>query len=167
MSLTCGGETAMPERTGPYTIGATATSRADAEVIFKHLAVAEAWSQWGAFPSRSRRERAGAPTANGVGAIRAIPPAREQVVEYDPPRHYAYIAVSGLPLKEYRADVTLVPRGLDTLIRWDATFEPKYAGTGPVIRMFLDRMVRSFARRVAHHSEHCEPGCPARLPNVL
>jgi hypothetical protein len=157
----------MSERTGPYAIGATATSRADAEVIFKHLAVAEAWSEWGSFPSRARRERAGAPTPNGVGAIRAIPPAREEVVEYDPPHHYAYVAISGLPLKQYRADVTLITRGLDTLIRWDATFEPRYASTGPLVRIFLDRMVRSFARRVAHHSEHCEPGCPARLPNLL
>ncbi|MFC5747123.1 SRPBCC family protein [Actinomadura rugatobispora] len=157
----------MPQRTGPYTVECSATSRADPEVIFKHLAVAEAWSEWGSFPSRARRERAGAPTPNGIGAVRAIPPAREQVVEYDPPRHYAYVALSGLPVKEYRADVTLVPRGLETLIRWEGSFEPRYAGTGGLIRVLLNRALSSFARRVAHHSEHCEPGCPARLPDVL
>jgi hypothetical protein len=156
----------MPQRTGPYNVGASATSRADAEVIFKHLAVAEAWSEWGSFPSRARRERAGEGAPNGVGAVRAIPPAREQVVEYDPPRHYAYIAISGLPLKEYRADVTLEEKGGQTLIHWKAAFEPKYRGTGAFMRLFLDKMLTSFARRVAYHCEHCEPGCPARLPDA-
>lgn len=157
----------MPQRSGPYTVGAVATSRADAEMIFKHLVVAEAWGEWGSFPSRARRERAGDRSPNGVGAIRAIPPAREQVVEYDPPHRYAYVALSGLPLKEYRAEVNLEPRGPETVIRWDAVFEPRYAGTGPLMRRFLDRMLASFCRRVAEHCEHCEPGCAARLPNVL
>lgn len=157
----------MADRTEPYTIGATAASRADAEFIFKHLAVADAWNEWGAFPSRARLEKAGSPTLHGVGAIRAIPPARERVVAYDPPSHYAYVLVSGLPVKEYRADVTLVERGMDTLVRWEGTFEPRYAGTGPLVQALLNRMLRSFTRRIAHHSERCEPGCPARLPNVL
>ena len=157
----------MPQRTGRYTIGCGATSRADPEVIFKHLAVAEAWSEWGPFPSRARRERAGAPTPNGVGAVRAIPPARERVVEYDPPHHYAYVAVSGLPVKEYRADVTLRSQGPVTLIRWEAAFEPRFPGTGGLLRFGLDRMLSTLAGRLARHSERCEPGCPARLPNVL
>ncbi|GAA3966140.1 hypothetical protein GCM10023085_55760 [Actinomadura viridis] len=157
----------MPQRTGPYTIVGEAVAYADAEVIFKHVAVAEAWNEWGSFPVRARRERAGEPTPNGVGAVRAIPPARERVVAYDPPRHYAYIALSGLPVREYRADVTLRPNGTKTLIRWEGRFEPRYPGTGPLLSAFLSRMLGSFARRVAHHSAHCEPGCPARLPNVL
>ncbi|MEW2355812.1 SRPBCC family protein [Spirillospora sp. NPDC029432] len=157
----------MRQRTGPYSVGASATSRAGAEVVFKHLAVAEAWSEWGTFPSRARRERPGDDAPNGVGAIRAIPPAREQVVEYDPPHHYAYVALSGLPLKEYRADVTLEPRGFETVIRWEGEFEPRYRGTGAFLRLFLNRMLTSFARRVAYHCERCEPGCPARLPDVL
>ena len=149
----------------PYEIEATAVSTAPAEVIFKHLAVAEAWGEWGSFPTKATRERAGDKAPNGVGAIRKIPPAREQVVEYDPPKHYAYIALSGLPLRHYRADVTLEPKGDNTLIRWRAEFEPKIPGTGPVIRLFLSRMLVSFSRRVARHSERCEPGCPARLPD--
>jgi hypothetical protein len=157
----------MSQRTGRYTLGAAATSRAPAESIFKHLAVAEAWNEWGPFPSRSRREKAGSPTANGVGAIRALGPAREQVVEYDPPHHYGYIAISGLPLKEYRVDVTIVERGPETLVRWECTFEPKYGFTGPIAKVVLGWGMRMFARRIAQHAERCEPGCPARLPNIL
>jgi hypothetical protein len=155
------------QRTGRYTLGAAATSRAPAEAIFKHLAVAEAWNEWGSFPSRSRREKAGSPTPNGVGAIRSLPPAREEVVEYDPPKHYAYVALSGLPLKEYRVDVTLVERGPQTQVRFECTFAPKWGFAGPVFKPVLGAMMRTFARRVAQHAERCEPGCPARLPNVL
>ncbi|MFI0447680.1 SRPBCC family protein [Actinomadura sp. 6N118] len=149
----------------PYEIETTATSSASAEVIFKHLAVAEAWGEWGNFPTRARRERAGDETPNGVGAIRKIPPAREEVVAYDPPRHYAYVILTGMPVREYRSDVTLEPQGLNTVIRWKARFEPVIPGSGPVIRLFLSRMLASFARRVARHSERCEPGCPTRLPD--
>jgi hypothetical protein len=149
----------------PYEIEATAISTAPAEVIFKHLAVAEAWGQWGSFPTKTTRERAGDEVPNGVGAIRKIPPAREQVVDYDPPRHYAYTALSGLPLRHYRADVTLEPKGDSTLIRWRGAFEPKIPGSGPLFRAFLHWMLGSFARRVARHAERCEPGCPARLPD--
>ncbi|WP_329518496.1 SRPBCC family protein [Spirillospora sp. NBC_01491] len=151
----------------PYEIEATATSGADAEAVFKHLCVAEAWGRWGAFPTRPRRERPGYEVPNGVGAIRRIPPAREQVVVFDPPRHYAYVAVAGVPLRGYRADVTLEPAGTGTLIRWQGTFEAKIPGSGPLLRAALQQMLRSFARRVARHSERCEPGCPARLPTDL
>ncbi|MEU5883732.1 SRPBCC family protein [Spirillospora sp. NPDC047279] len=148
----------------PYEIEATAVSSAPPEEIFKHLAVAEAWSEWGRFPSKARRERAGTDTPNGVGAVRAIGPAREEVVAYDPPRHYAYVATAGLPVRDYRADVTLEPQGSNTLIRWKASFEPKIPGSAPAVRFVINRLLTSFSRRVARHSERCEPGCPARLP---
>ncbi|WP_067831728.1 SRPBCC family protein [Actinomadura kijaniata] len=151
----------------PYEIEATAASTAAPEVVFKHLAVAEAWSEWGSFPTRARRERAGDEHPNGVGAVRRIPPARERVVLYEPPRRYGYVALSGLPVREYRAEVTLTPHGLGTQITWRGAFEPLVPGTAGLVRVFLGRLLRSFARRVAYHAEHCEPGCPARLPDVV
>ncbi|WP_433329177.1 SRPBCC family protein [Spirillospora sp. CA-294931] len=151
----------------PYEIEATATSVAKAEVLFKHLAVAEAWNEWGSFPTRARRVSEGEQSPNGVGAIRKIPPAREKVVEYDPPGHYAYVALSGLPVRDYRAVVDFEDQGTSSLVRWHARFDPLIPGTGPLLRVFFQRMLNSFAHRVARHAEHCEPGCPARLPNAL
>ncbi|MFC9969315.1 SRPBCC family protein [Spirillospora sp. NPDC127200] len=151
----------------PLQFEATATTVVAPEVVFRHLAVAEAWNEWGSFPTRARREKAGDERPNGVGAIRRIPPAREQVVEYDPPHRYAYIALAGLPLRDYRAEVTLEPQGLGTGIRWKGSFEPLIPGTGGLARFVMSRMLDSFARRIARHSEKCEPGCPARLPDAI
>ena len=146
----------------PYSIEINTTSAAPPEVLFEHLAVAEAWGVWARFPVKPVRERAGDSAPNGEGAIRRIWPAREQVVAYDPPGHYSYIALSGLPIKDYRADVTFAaqPDG-GTALRWQGRFEPRIPGTGPLIRLFLTRMLGGFARGVARHSERCEPGCPA------
>jgi hypothetical protein len=148
----------------PYSIEVNTTSGAPPEVVFEHLAVAEAWGVWARFPIKPVRERAGSSTPNGEGAIRRIWPAREQVVAYDPPGHYSYIALSGLPVKNYRSDVTLAPRpGGGTILGWQGRFEPKIPASGPLLRLLLVRLLGGFAERVARHSERCEPGCPAYL----
>lgn len=145
----------------PYLIDVHAISGAPAERVFEHLAVAEAWGVWGRFPTRPVRERPGADSPNGTGAVRRIWPAREQVIEHLPPTHYAYVALSGIPIRNYRADVTLTSAEAGTAIRWQGRFDPLIPGTGPLIRAFLNRMLAGFARSLAAHSDRCEPGCPA------
>ena len=149
-----------------HEIEATATSKAAPEVIFKHLCVAEAWDEWGGFWVRARRETAGTEHPNGIGAVRRVRPRREQVVAWDPPLHYGYIVLAGPPPRRFRADVTLEPHVIGTLIRWRGAFDG-LPGTGPFTRAVLRRRLGSYARRVAWHAEHCEPGCPARLPGAL
>jgi Polyketide cyclase / dehydrase and lipid transport len=63
-------------------------------------------------PVRSARlEREGVPAPNGVGAVRALrligPPIREEVTVYEPPRRFAYKLLSGLPMRDYHAEVVL------------------------------------------------------------
>ncbi|TYB48469.1 SRPBCC family protein [Actinomadura chibensis] len=152
----------------PHEIEATATSRAAPDVIFKHLCVAESWDEWGGFWVRAaRREAAGTEHPNGVGAVRRVRPRREEVVAWDPPRHYGYVVLTGPPPRGLRADVTLEPHAAGmTLIRWRGAFDG-FPGTGPFTRAVLRRRLRAYARRVALHAERCEPGCPARLPGAL
>jgi hypothetical protein len=147
----------------PYTIDISATSSAPPEVIFEHLARAEAWEVWGPFPGfvRSVRARAGEPDPNGVGAVRKIGPAREEVVAYEPPTRYSYTMLAGFPMNAYRSDVTLEPQDGGTAIRWQGRFEPKVPGTGPLARIVLTVLLGKLARGVAQHAEHCEDGCPA------
>jgi hypothetical protein len=151
---------------GAHEVEAVATSRASPEVIFKHLCVAEAWDEWGRFLRRARRESAGADHPNGIGAVRRVPPRREEVVAWDPPRHYGYITLGGPPPRRLRADVLLEPHFTGTLIRWRCAFGG-LPGTGPITRAALRRRFGAYARRVAWHAERCEPGCPARLPGAL
>jgi hypothetical protein len=61
--------------------------------------------------------------------------------------------LSGLPAKNYRADVHLTPDGEGTRITWGGSFVPKVPGTGALIRGFLIRTVGAFARRLAAEAE--------------
>ena len=38
--------------------------------------------------------------------------------------------LSGVPVRDYRADIDIAPEGAGTMIRWRATFTPKIPGTG-------------------------------------
>ncbi|MFC4910668.1 SRPBCC family protein [Actinomadura gamaensis] len=142
---------------------ATATAAAPPELVFQHLAVAEAWNAWGWFPFPARRVRDGDEEPDGDGAVRRVFPARERVVAFERPDHYAYVAVSGLPIRHYRADVRLVPSGGNTVIRWGAEIVPLIPGTGAFTAAVLRRMLDDFARRVARHCERCPSGCPGHL----
>lgn len=134
-----------------------ATSAAPPEKVFDVLADGAGWSAWaGALVVRSWWEREGDPAPGGVGAIRALGlprlGSREEIVAYDPPRHLAYVILSGLPVKRYRADVRLEPEGSGTRITWSGVFVPKLPGTGPLLRAFLVLTVGGFARRLARHA---------------
>jgi hypothetical protein len=102
---------------------------------------------------RSAWDREGAPEPGGVGAIRRLGSApffsREEVVEYEPPRRLSYVLLSGMPVRDYRADVELIPDGAGTEIRWRSSFVPKIPGTGPLFRRLMAGIVGGFARRLA------------------
>src|SRR3954447_24479600 len=101
----------------------TEVSSAPPEKVFALLADGAGWSRWaGAMVVKSWWEREGDPPPGGVGAIRALGlpklGSREEIVAYDPPRHLAYVILSGLPVRDYRADVHLTPEGTGTRITW-------------------------------------------------
>lgn len=135
------------------------TGRCDAspETVFEILADGAGWSRWaGPMVVRSWWERQGTPAPGGVGAIRALGMkrvgSREEIVGYDPPRHLAYTILSGLPVRDYRADVRLTPDGTGTCIEWSGQFTPKVPGTGPLLRLFLLRTIGGFVRRLARYA---------------
>jgi hypothetical protein len=77
---------------------------------------------------------------------------REEVVAFEPPQHFAYILLTGLPVREYRADVELTPDGDGTLITWHARFVPRWHSTGPALERFLRTTLTGFARGLARHA---------------
>jgi Polyketide cyclase / dehydrase and lipid transport len=75
----------------------------------------------------------------------------EEVVELIPLRRVGYIVHSGLPFRDYRANIDLTPLADGrTEIHWRATFHPKIPGTGWLCRAFMRsvfaRMVPDLAR---------------------
>jgi uncharacterized protein YndB with AHSA1/START domain len=145
-----------------FSFEAEARSSASPETVFAVLADATRWKDWaGWFIRGSSWEREGTPPPGGVGAIKRLGTklvgSREETVEYDPPKHYAYRILSGQPVKSYRADVELTPVDGGTHIRWSSRFEPTVPGTGPFMRWYLGRIIAGLARRLAAHAESRKP----------
>lgn len=142
---------------GAQSFRVEASSPAAPEALFALLADGPSWQRWaGPLIWRSTWDREGDPAPGGVGAVRKLgaPPlfSREEIVEYDPPRHLAYTMLSGQPVREYRADVRLVPHEGGTRIEWAATFRPRIPGTGRFMRWYLGVIVGGFARRLAAYA---------------
>lgn len=132
----------------------TARSAAAPERVFALLADAPSWKRWaGPVIVASWWEREGTPAPGGVGAIRRLgvrgASSREEIVAYDPPTHLAYTILSGLPVRDYLANVRLTPDGTGTRIEWSGRFTPKLPGTGGVLRLFLLSTIGSFVKRLA------------------
>jgi uncharacterized protein YndB with AHSA1/START domain len=144
----------------PLSFEVRARSRASAEAVWSVIADARAWSEWAGLVTRSSLEREGQPEPDGVGAVRRLGTgafdSREEVVEFDPPKHLAYVLLSGMPVRHYRADVYLEggPGGTD--ISWRSSFEARYPGTGKALVWFMSWMVGQFARRAARRAEELE-----------
>jgi Polyketide cyclase / dehydrase and lipid transport len=73
-------------------------------------------------------------------------------VEYEPTHRFSYVLRSGMPVREYRADVTLTASGSGTDIVWRGKFIPSVPGTGPLLRAFLRMTVGRLARGAARYA---------------
>jgi Polyketide cyclase / dehydrase and lipid transport len=130
-------------------------SSAPPEAVWAPLVDATAWSTWSRIPS-AKREREGVPAPDGVGAIRQLGlgriGSREEVVAFEPPHHFAYVLLTGMPVTDYRADVTLTADGTGTLITWSARFVPNWPGTGVALEQFFRTTLTGFARGLAKYA---------------
>jgi len=143
--------------TGRIAISATARSRAPADVVFGLLKDGATWPSWSMFDA-FELERPGSGDPLGIGAIRVfktrVTKAREEVVELIDDVQLSYVLLSGLPMKNYRADVALepMPDG-STLIHWRARFDAKVIGTGWFWRMFMTNALSTVSRQLAVAAE--------------
>jgi hypothetical protein len=132
---------------------------AAAEVVFEVLADATRWREWAGFSvGVSEWEREGDPAPGGVGAVRKLGRwpmfGREQITEYDPPRHLGYTILSGLPVRGYHADIDLLDGDAGgTTILWSGAFEPAVPGTGTALEVVVGRIVHGYARAAAKEAE--------------
>jgi hypothetical protein len=144
------------EGTGDYVYRVEARSTAPVEVVWPLLGAARRWHEW-SFLTASRLEREGAPDPDGVGAVRKFTRygvgSREEVVAWDPPHHLGYRILSGFPVRDYRADITLEAAGTGTRIEWAGSYSPRWPGTGRLLQAVLARMMQRFADDVARYAD--------------
>lgn len=130
-----------------------ASSRASVEQVWALLSDVTTWSQWATFTS-SELERPGDGDPNGVNAIRRFHRGpkkitRERVVAFDAPNHYAYVLLEGVPVDDYRADVTLTPAATGgTEIAWVSSYQAP-AVRGAIVKLVLGRFIGHTAKALA------------------
>lgn len=149
---------------GRHIIDATAHSRAPREVVWDILAAAGSWSEWGPW-TRSELEREGSPPPGGSGSIKRLQRGRmtlrEEVTEFVRPSRYGYRLLSGLPVRGYRAQVTLSDAADGTGIHWHSEFDARFPGTGGLVRRSLQRAVSDVAGRLAAEAERRAGATPS------
>ena len=133
----------------------TATTTADPATVYALLRDGATWPVWGPLDS-FELERPGEDEPEGLGAVRIFRSGRvtgrDTIAELVQDRRFSYTHVSNLPIKNYRADIDLTPAGDGTAIRWVSAFDPKFPGTGALLRRGLDGFVAKLANGLAEHA---------------
>ena len=121
-----------------------ATTTADPATVYALLRDGASWPDWSPIDS-VELERPGDTEPEGVGAVRVLRSGRvtgrDTIVELVPDRRLSYTHASSLPVRDYRGDIDLTPVAGGTEICWATSFEPKYPGTGGLLRRALDGFI--------------------------
>ena len=130
----------------------TVTTRADAASVYALLADGSTWPEWSPIGSFELIEP-GEGSPEGLGAVRLFTTgrhrSRERVVICEPGKVFAYELERGLPLRDYRAVVTLTPTADGTTVSWRSTFRAKLPGTGGIYRRELGKFIRQTVQGLA------------------
>ena len=130
-----------------------ATTTADPATVYALLRDGATWPEWAPIDS-FELEREGAGEREGVGAVRVLRSGRvtgrDTITELVENRRFAYANESSLPVKDYRGTVDLdpLPDG-GTAITWVSEVDPKFPGTGALVRRGLDGFVAKLANGLA------------------
>src|SRR5262245_54070029 len=114
------------DRRGRLHIEAEGVARAPAPIVWALVSDANSYPDWGPW-SAAGYHRAGDPDRGGAGAIRWFRYGRtttvEEVEAADACKRLVYTVIGGIPVRNYRAEVTLtqVPEG--TQVRWSANWD--------------------------------------------
>jgi hypothetical protein len=142
-----------------------ATTTADPATVYALLRDGAGWPEWAPIETFAL-EREGAGEPEGLGAVRVFTKGRvigrDEIVELIPERRFSYTNSSSLPVRNYRADVDLEPVGEGTEIRWVSAFDPKFPGTGRLVRRALDSFVEQLANGLAERATAVAAAAPAR-----
>jgi len=132
-----------------------AWSAASPETVYALLADGATWPTWSGIDS-FELQSPGDTGGESLNAVRVFRTGRttsvERLLELEPGRRLSYVLLSGLPLRDYRADVDLLAADGGTLIRWRSTFSAKRPGTGWLYRRVLARFIRKCVEGLAEQA---------------
>ena len=118
-------------------VEAEGTAKAPPETVWALVSDPTTYPSWGPW-SDGRYDNTGEEVGHGVGAVRVLRseqrylgrPVRsvEKILVFEEGRHLAYAVIGGIPVRNYRADVTLTPDADGTRVRWAATWDNTLLG---------------------------------------
>jgi uncharacterized protein YndB with AHSA1/START domain len=112
-------------------VEAEGVARATPETVWELVSNANRYYQWGPW-SASGYDSPDDPAADGTGAIRWMRYGRtttvERVLEAEKARRLVYTVVKGIPVRNYRAEVTLRPVSEGTHVHWSADWDRTLGG---------------------------------------
>jgi uncharacterized protein YndB with AHSA1/START domain len=125
-------------------VEAEGVTGADPEVVWSLVADANSYPSWGPWNDGGYQPPSQGPSRKGsVQWFRYGRRTRtvEEILEADESRRLVYTVVRGLPVKDYRAEVTLTPVASGgTSVRWTATWDGTFMGR--VVHRRLQRVYR-------------------------
>jgi uncharacterized protein YndB with AHSA1/START domain len=118
-------------------VEAEATARAAPEAVWALVCDATRYPQWGPW-SAGEYQRPGDTSERGPGAVYWLRSSRraylrypttvEKILEAEEGRRLVYTVIGGIPMRNYKAEITVSPTTDGTRIRWAATWDPTLAG---------------------------------------
>ena len=128
-------------------VEAEQTAQAAPAIVWALVSDATTYPRWGPWSEVGYR-RQGDTSPGGPGAVYWLRSSRryglrrpvsvERILDAEEGRRLAYTVIGGIPVRNYRAEVTLVPVAGGTRIRWTASWDRTLAG----------RLVQRSLRRV-------------------
>jgi uncharacterized protein YndB with AHSA1/START domain len=138
-------------------IEAERTAQAAPGIVWALVSDATTYPQWGPWSGAGYR-RPGEASSHGPGAVYWLrfsrryglrrPVSVEKILEAEEGRRLAYTVIGGIPVRNYRAEVTLAPAAGGTRIRWAASWDRTLAGrlVQRSLRGLYPQIVASLAR---------------------
>ena len=118
-------------------VAAEAVAHASPGAVWALVGDATTYASWGPWEASGYRSP-GTDSPHGVGAVQWLRSAKrtygrratsvERILEVEEGRRLVYTVVSGIPVRNYRAEVNLTPTADGTRIHWAATWDPTVAG---------------------------------------
>ena len=112
-------------------VEAEGITSADPEAVWSLVADANGYPSWGPWNDGGYQPAAEGPSRKGsvqwfrYGRHTTV----EEILEVDEPRRLVYTVLSGMPVRNYRAEVTLTPAApKGTSVRWTATWDGTFMG---------------------------------------
>ena len=150
-------------------VEAEQTAKATPETVWAIISDPTQYPQFGPWSAAGYRNNDGDPPPGTVGNVYWLKSSRrtylryatsvEKILELNEGRSLAYTVVGGIPVKNYRAEITLTPVDGGTHIRWAATWDSTLGGriVHRTLVVLYPELVTSLAR-LAEQRSQAEPG---------